>query len=85
MKKQVKPKRKINFKKKAQELQKPLYARPKALAAKKEAIALRAEHIASQDMAYRRAEHDRLTAQLSSTLQPQLRQDLMAQRSKLVR
>ena len=85
MKKQVKPKRKVNFKKKALELAKPLYARHKALAVKKEAIAARAEHIASQEAAYRRAEHDRLTAQLSGTLQPSLRQDLMAQRAKLVR
>ena len=85
MKKQVKPKRKVNFKKKALELAKPNYARPKAYAAKKEAIALRAEHVAQQDAAHRRNEIDRLTAQLSGNIQPSLRQDLMAQRSKLVR
>ena len=84
MKKQVK-KRKVNFKKKALELAKPNYARPRALAVKKEAIAARAEHIAAQDASYRRNEHDRLTAQLSGTIQPSLRQDLLAQRSKLVR
>ena len=85
MKKQVKPKRKVNFKKKAKELALPNYARPKALAAKKEAIAARAEHVAAQDASYRRNEIDRLTAQLSGNIQPSLRQDLMAQRSKLVR
>ena len=73
------------LKRKALELAKPLYARPKALAQKKEAISLRAEHVAQQDAAHRRNEIDRLTAQLSGNIQPSLRQDLMAQRSKLVR
>ena len=73
------------LKRKALELAKPLYARPKALAQKKEAIAARAEHVAQQDAAYRRTEHERLTAQLSGTLQPQLRAELMAQKAKLVR
>ena len=73
------------LKRKALELAKPMYARPKALAKKKEAIALRAEHVAQQDAAYRRTEHDRLVGQLSGTLQPQLRAELMAQKAKLVR
>ncbi len=78
MKAKPKIKRVAALKRKALQMAKPLYARPKALAARKEAVALRAEHVAQQDAAYRRNEHDRLTAQLSGTMQPQLRAELMA-------
>ncbi len=71
------------LKQKAKELAKPLYARPKAMETIKQMNALRAEHVVMQEAAYRRNEHERLTAQIHSSLSPGIRQDLMAQRNKL--
>ncbi len=68
---------------KALELAKPLYARPKALEKVKQNIALRNEHLALQQAAYRRNEHDRLTGQLASTMNPALRNEMFAQKAKL--
>ncbi len=69
--------------KKAKELAKPLYARPKMMAKVKEGNALMAEHVALTNAAVRRNEHSRLTAMINSTLSPGVRNDLMAQRGKL--
>ena len=85
MKKAVKKPARAALKRRAIELAKPMYARPKALAQQKEALAARAEHVAQQAAAYRRNEHERLVGQLGGTLQPQLRAELMAQKAKLVR
>ena len=71
------------LKRKARELARPLYARPKALEKIKQTTALRAEHIQIQHAAQRRIEHDRLTGLIHSNLAPQIKTELMSQRSKL--
>ena len=75
--------KKIGLKRKALELAKPLYARPKALAKIKETTALRASHLAEQAAIHRKNEHDKLTGYFNSSLSPGVRNDLMAAHAKL--
>ncbi len=71
------------LKKRAAELARPLYTRPKALEKIKQTNALRAEHVALQASVARRQEHDRLTGFINTPLAPGVRNDLMAARGKL--
>ena len=71
------------LKRKAAELAKPLYARPKAQVKIKETTALRAEHVAQQAAIHRKNEHSRLTGFINSSLSPGVKNDLMAARAKL--
>ena len=75
--------KKMGLKRKALELAKPLYARPKALAKIKETTALRQEHVAQQAAIHRRNEHERLTGFINSSLSPGVKNDLMNARGKL--
>ena len=51
----------------------------------KERTAARAEHIAVQEAAHKRNEHDRMTGYIHSAIHPGLRGALIQERSKLLK
>ena len=85
-KKYVKPKSALPkaLQRKAQELNKPLYAKPMKFERYQASALLRAQHLQEQDMKHRKAQHEQLTRAIH-TVQPSLRGDLIQQRSKLLK
>ena len=73
------------LKAKAKALARPLYTRPQAMQRYKERTTARAEHIAVQEAAHKRNEHDRMTGHIHSAIQPGLRAALIQERSKLLK
>ena len=61
----------------------PLYARPKDMAALKERQTLRNEHIAGQAAMHRKLERERITTMLNENVAPQLRATLIKNRALL--
>jgi hypothetical protein len=81
----MKAKKSKALKAKAKALARPLYTRPAAMQRYKEKTALRAEHIAVQEAAHKRNEHDRMTGYIHSAIHPGLRGALIHERSKLLK
>ena len=82
-KKYVKPKGAPKaLQRKAQVLNKPLYAKPMKFERYQASALLRAQHLQEQDMKHRKAQHEQLTRSIH-TVHPSLRGDLVQQRSKL--
>ena len=74
----------MKYKKKAKEMAKPLYARPKALQKIQATNLLRAQHLAEQERIHKRNEYDRITGQIHR-VQPGMRAALVQERTKLLK
>jgi hypothetical protein len=85
-KKYAKPKGAVPkaLQRKAQELNKPLHLKPMKFERYQASAILRAQHLQEQDMKHRKAQHEQLTRAIHS-VQPNLRGDLIQQRSKLLK
>ena len=83
MAKTKKPVRNKTLKAKAAFYARPLYARPKDMAALKERQTLRNEHIAGQAAMHRKLERERITTMLNENVAPQLRATLIKNRALL--
>jgi hypothetical protein len=81
----MKVKKSKALKAKAKALARPLYTRPAAMQRYKERTAARAEHIAVQETAHQRNQHDAITGYIHSAIQPGLRAALIQERSKLLK
>ena len=81
----MKAKKSKALKAKAKALARPLYTRPAAMQRYKERTAARAEHIAIQEAAHKKNQHDVMTGYIHSNIQPGLRAELIQQRSKLLK
>jgi hypothetical protein len=78
-----KPVRNKILKAKAAFYARPLYARPKDMAALKERQTLRNEHIAGQAAMHRKLERERISTMLNENVAPQLRATLIKNRALL--
>ena len=78
-------KKRATHKARAKALARPLYTRPAAMQRYKDRTAARAEHIAVQEAAHKRNQHDVMTGYIHSAIQPGLRAALIQERSKLLK
>ena len=83
MKKKEKPVRNKILKAKAAFYARPLYTRPRDMAALKERQTLRDEHIAGQAAMHRKLERERISTMLNENIAPQLRATLIKNRALL--
>ena len=83
MAKTKKPVRNKKLQAKAAFYARPLYARPKDMAALKERQPLRDEHIAGQAAMHRKLKRERISTMLNENIAPQLRATLIKNRDML--